>query len=116
MKSPRVFILYDDALFAHGLVRLLNQEGFGEVVGIATKDERALDQIESLKPDITLVEAEKDGGNLVGLLKHLVQEQGEAIVLSVSLNGNEAFLYTGRRFTINHIKDLVAAIGDSEAS
>jgi DNA-binding NarL/FixJ family response regulator len=116
MKTPTVFILYDEPLFAHGLGCLLHQESHVEVVGMAMKDEEALCQVRTLKPDAILVEAETQGSDSGMLLSRLIQDQPEVSVVSVSLSGNDAVLYTGRRVVANGVQDLIRAIGDPGGS
>ena len=110
MQTPTVFILYDAPLFARGLGRLLQQEERVEVVGIASKGEEALGPMRALKPDTILVEIEKEGDDLGMLLPWLLQNQSEVRMVSVSLSGNKATLYTGRRIAVREVTDLITAI------
>jgi DNA-binding NarL/FixJ family response regulator len=106
------FILYENALFARGLERLLRQEGI-KVVGIAMQEKQALDRIRKVNPDVVIAEVESkkpESGLLVG---QLLRELPRAAVVRVSLEDNSATLYTGHRWTANTADDLVKGILNS---
>ena len=107
MKS--VFILYENALFASGLERLLREEGV-KVVGSATQDKHALDRIRKVEPDFIIAEVESKKPETGFFLGRLLRELPQAAVVRVSLDDNSATLYTGHRWTANTGEELVKEI------
>jgi DNA-binding NarL/FixJ family response regulator len=109
------FILYENALFARGLERLLQQEGV-EVVGIAMQEKQALDRIRKAAPDVIIAEVESKRPESEFLLGRLLRELPRAAVVRVSLDDNNATLYTGHRWKADTAHDLVKEILTSVSS
>ena len=106
------FILYENALFARGLERLLRQEGI-KVVGIAMQQKQALDRIRKVKPDVVIAEVDSKKPESGFLLSRLPRELPRAVVVRVSLDDNSATVDTGHRWTTNTADDLVKGILNS---
>jgi len=107
-----VFILYENALFARGLERLLRQEGV-KVVGSAMRVKQMLERIKKLDPDVVIAEVESEKPEVETLLTRLLREHSRTAVVRVSLEDNSATLYTGHRWTANTADDLVKGILNS---
>src|SRR5579884_1762415 len=58
MKSCRVFLVDDQAMFRQGLTRLLRDVEEIEVVGQASGGEEALRQTQDLRPDVVVIDAD----------------------------------------------------------
>jgi DNA-binding NarL/FixJ family response regulator len=109
------FILYENALFARGLERLLQQEGV-EVVGIAMQEKQAFDRIRKAAPDVIIAEVESKRPESGILLGRLLRELPRAAVVRVSLDDNRATFYTGHRWKADTAEALVKEIMSSLAS
>jgi DNA-binding NarL/FixJ family response regulator len=107
-----VFILYENALFASGLERLLREEGV-KVVGSAMQDKQALDRIRKVEPDVIIAEVESNKPESGFLLGRLLRGLPRAAVVRVSLDDNSATLYTGHRWKANTPEVLVKEILNS---
>ena len=105
----RVFILYENALFARGLERLLRQEGV-KVVGSAMRVRQMIERIRKLDPDVVIAEVESETSEVETLVTRLLGEHSRAAVVRMSLENNSATIYTGRRWTANTAEDLVKGI------
>ncbi|MBI3990499.1 MAG: hypothetical protein HY347_12890 [candidate division NC10 bacterium] len=101
MEKCRVFVLYEHALFGHGLASIFRREGL-EVVGLAEKGEEAFNQIRALKPDVVTVEGE--GG------KRVLEENPGVRVVSVSLEEKRATITSGELVILMAPQDLLRAI------
>lgn len=110
-----VFILYENALFARGLERLLRQEGV-KVVGSAMRVRLALERIRKVDPDVVIAEVESKRPESEFLLGRLLRELPRAAVVRVSLDDNSATLYKGHRWKADTAQDLVKEILTSVSS
>lgn len=104
MRKPKVFVLYEHALFGHGLASVFRREGL-EVVGIAEKGEEAFHQIRVLKPDVVTVEGE--GG------KRVLEENPGVKVVSVSLEKHRATITSGELVILMSPQDLMRALASA---
>ena len=110
MKS--VFILYENALFASGLERLLREEGV-KVVGSAVQNKQALGRIRKVEPDVIIAEVQSKNPESGFQLGRLLRDLPQATVVRVSLDDNSATLYTGHRWTGNTAEELLKRILNS---
>jgi DNA-binding NarL/FixJ family response regulator len=92
MNPIRILIADDHSLLRAGLRSLLaNLDGF-EVVGEAADGREALDLIESLKPDVALVDISMPGMTGLDVTARVVLECGETKVVIVSMHKESAFV------------------------
>ncbi len=68
-KNPQVFILDDHPILRHGLAQLVNLQVGLEVCGQAASAEEAFKALETLKPDIMVVDITLDGPNGIDFIK-----------------------------------------------
>jgi DNA-binding NarL/FixJ family response regulator len=109
------FIIYENALFARGLERLLEEEGV-DVVGIAAPDKQGIERMKNLGPDIVIAEIEEREPAKGLLLARLLRQASRAALVQISLKNNSATLYTGHRWTAHTPHELVKEIMSSLAS
>ena len=64
-----VFVVDDHPVFREGLIRVINQEASLTVCGEAADAVDAFKQIETLKPDLAIVDISLDGANGIDLVK-----------------------------------------------
>jgi DNA-binding NarL/FixJ family response regulator len=79
-------VLYENALFGHGLASIFPGEGL-EVVGVAEKGEEAFHQLRALKPNVVTVEGE-------GARRVLAENPGVRVV-RVGLEEERVSITTG---------------------
>jgi DNA-binding NarL/FixJ family response regulator len=104
-RSPipvRVCIVYEHALFAHGIQELLQQEPTLSMVGLLERRLTAPRQLRRLRPDVVVVEG---NGGLATL--HSI-ESAMGVVISVS--GDHAMILSGVPFQVSGPAKLADAI------
>jgi DNA-binding NarL/FixJ family response regulator len=120
MKKQKVFILSENPLFAEGLASLLKRERNLEVVGAATRSLGAGRKLESLQPDVVIVEGRDVITNALNVLVRLAKVRPNARVISVNLDEKDVFTLVGFRLTATEA-NLLRAIktrlltGDEES-
>lgn len=110
-----VYILHDHSLFARGLEDLLKKKDGVEVVGVAPNGGEALAQIESLKPDVVIVDAESEATEPGTVLSKMLQHRQSARVVQVGLENGAVTLYSGRKCDEAELNDLLESIFDPGA-
>jgi DNA-binding NarL/FixJ family response regulator len=100
--SVRVCIVYEHALFAHGIKRLLEQQKALRMIGMVERPTVSARDLRRLRPDVVVVEG--DGG--LALLECL---EGLTAV-AISLRGDEATIFTGLPIRVSGPEELAKAI------
>lgn len=95
-------IVYEHALFAHGIKRLLEQQKTLRIVGMIERPLLSLRGLKRHRPDVVVVEG--DGG--IAMLESLEGLMGVAI----SLRGEEATIFTGLPIRVSGPEELANAI------
>lgn len=95
-------IVYEHALFAHGIKSLLEQQKTLRMVGMIERPLLSLRELKRHKPDVVIVEG--DGG--IAILESLEGLMGVAI----SLRGEEATIFTGLPIRVSGPDELANAI------
>lgn len=110
MEQSRVFVVSDSLMFGDGLASLLISEADVEVIGEETDINRAIEQIETLKPDVII------WGN-TGTKREAQQEEIRLLratrgikFIRLTLQSNEMIVYQSARKMIRNLQDLVTAI------
>lgn len=98
----RVSIVYEHALFAHGIKGLLGRDRRLRIVGLFERPAVAPGELKRLKPDVVVIEG--NGG--IALLESLEGVVGVAI----SLRGDEATILTGLPVRVSGPEELARAI------
>jgi DNA-binding NarL/FixJ family response regulator len=93
-KPKRIFIVDDHPMMRQGLVQLIGAEKDLTICGEAENAERALDAINSLKPDLVLADISLPGKNGLELIKDFQALQSGLPVLVISMHDES--LYAGR--------------------
>jgi len=101
-KRVRVCIVYEHALFAHGIKRLLEQQKALRMIGMVERPTVSARDLRRLRPDVVVVEG--DGG-----MARLECLEGLTAV-AISLRGDEATIFTGLPIRVSGPEELAEAI------
>lgn len=82
-KSTRVMIVDDHALVRHGLGQLISDEADLDICGEADDAQSALEQLDSLQPDLMVIDISLKNGNGIELVKQ-IRSHGDEIKMLVS--------------------------------
>jgi DNA-binding NarL/FixJ family response regulator len=93
-NPKRIFIVDDHPMMRQGLAQLIGAEKDLSICGEAENAERALDAINSLKPDLVLADISLPGKNGLELIKDFHSLQPGLPVLVISMHDES--LYAGR--------------------
>lgn len=95
MKQKQVLILYENLLFADGLVSILKQEKEVKIVSVKIQRQKGSNLIKMLRPDVVILEGGKPMVNACSTLRELLKHGTKGRVISVDLNRKDAVVYTG---------------------
>ncbi|MFC1865046.1 response regulator transcription factor [Chloroflexota bacterium] len=84
-KNIQILVVDDHAVVREGLRRMLEQEEDLEVVGQAANSEEALYQVETLSPDIVLMDIKMPGVDGIELTRQLKQKHSSYKVIMLTL-------------------------------
>lgn len=87
----RVLLVDDHAVVRDGLAQVLNQEPDFRVVGEASDAHQALEQLESLRPDVAVVDLSLVGRDGLDLLKDVKRGFGSIPVLVLSMHDESVY-------------------------
>jgi DNA-binding NarL/FixJ family response regulator len=103
-------MLGSNPLFREGVESLICREIEAEIIGRETCIERALGQLESLRPDVIIVDGSDpncDPGEVVSAVFHMGLK---VKVISININDNQLHIYRGEHKVAKEVSDLVEAI------
>jgi DNA-binding NarL/FixJ family response regulator len=103
-------MLGSNPLFRDGVESLICREMEAEILGRETSFERASGQLESLSPDVIIVDASDPGCDPMEVVAVVFQMGLEAKVISININDNQLHIYRGEHKVAKETKDLVEAI------
>ncbi len=110
MVTQRLFIVWSHPLFREFVNRLLGDPAV-TVVGMASGYETALTMLESLKPEVIIVEETQDSAvtsvEPVGILKAC---SWGPRVIRLSLQDNDLWVYHQERWTIGSREDFLRLV------
>ncbi|MDB6023186.1 MAG: two component transcriptional regulator, LuxR family [Pedosphaera sp.] len=92
MKLPpekskhRVFLVDDHPIMREGFAQLINHEPGLHVCGCAATPPKALDAIESLKPDLAIIDVSLNGMNGIELIKNILSRRPGQLILTLSMH------------------------------
>lgn len=109
MKQKQVLILYENPLFAEGLVSILKQERGFKVESMESRRRRGWSLIKMLRPDVVILEGSKPMVNACSTLRELLKHGTKGRVISVDLNRKDAVVYTGLQLEATE-SNLVRAV------
>lgn len=88
----RILIVDDHAVLRAGLRMLLNAEPDFQVVGEASSASEALSQLESLKPDVVLIDISMPETNVLAMLPELQESSPDSRYLILTMHNDESYL------------------------
>lgn len=91
-KKIRVLLADDHDIVRDGIKLLLEREGEIQVIGEASNGAEALERVEELKPDITIMDISMPEMNGLDATKALTSKQPNAKVLILSMYDNDDYI------------------------
>ncbi len=97
METVRVLIADDHPVFRFGLRALLSAEPGIEVVGEATTGEEAVEQVERLHPDVTLMDIDMPGISGIEATRRITQANSQAGILVLTMFEDDDSVFAAMR-------------------
>ncbi len=91
-SAIRILIVDDQKMIREGLKALIKTEADIEIVGVAENGEHAVKQVESLEPDVVLMDMEMPGMNGMEATKIICQKFSDVKVLVLSTFDTEEYV------------------------
>jgi two-component system, NarL family, response regulator DevR len=117
MKKQRIILVDDHELVRIGLKHLLEYHPQFEVVGEAGSAREALEQVESLKPDVVVMDIRLPGTSGIDACEQIVNQYPETKVLMLTSYAEDEMLFSAIRagasgYVLKQIgsEDLIKAI------
>jgi two-component system, NarL family, response regulator DevR len=117
MKKQRIILVDDHELVRIGLKSLLERHPQFEVVGEAGSAREALEQVESLKPDVVVMDIRLPGTSGIDACEQIVNQYPETKVLMLTSYAEDEMLFSAIRagasgYVLKQIgsEDLIKAI------
>lgn len=107
MRSHQILILSNQPLFAQAVRNLVEANGGLKVLGIETHDDKIMDRVKELCPDIIILGDEKDLPSTV--LPTLLNALPGVRIIRLTLDGNVIRVYDCHQMVAHCAKDLVDA-------
>ncbi len=109
MDSVRVLIVSDSSMFGHGLQSLLISQAEVEILGGGTNINQAIEQIETLRPDV-VIWGDSGMKRDSGWEEILLTAKPGLKIISLSLQNNEIVIYQSVRKMAQDLQDLIEAV------
>ena len=93
MKKVKVLIVDDHEVFCESLAFLLSIRGGAEIVGTATSGEDAVKKVESLRPDVVLMDIEMKGLDGIGATRRLKEKFPDVKVIMLTMHSEEQYIF-----------------------
>ena len=93
MKKVRVLIVDDHEVFCESLAFLLSIRGEAEIVGTVTNGEDAIRKVESLRPDVVLMDIEMRGLDGIGATRKLKAKLPDVKVIMLTMHSEEQYIF-----------------------
>lgn len=116
MATRTVFIISPHLLFRYGLQSLLDQEKSVTIVGQELGVDQALGQIESLQPDVVILDSKSSLLTGNSEVVHILAAAPNARVIYLSLNSNKLQVYRVKQWLIRNLEDLLDIVADDQPS
>jgi len=107
----RVLLVDDHPIVCQGLRHMLELEEDIEVVGAAASGEEALEQMESVSPNIVLLDIRMPGMGGIETIRHIRERFPEASVIVLTSYGDQ---YLAQAIEAGALGYLVKDVGDEE--
>jgi DNA-binding NarL/FixJ family response regulator len=91
LNKYRILLVDDHPIVQMGLAEMINAEKDLAVCGTAENLHQTLDQIESLKPDLVLLDISLKGSNGIELLKNIKARMPKLLVLMLSMHDENLY-------------------------
>ena len=111
----RIYIVYQDGLFAQGMRSLLECRDLAEIVGIESDTAKALVAMRALKPEVVIVEESSDTDRPSGLVAAFVEEAVAPRIVSLSLSRDYATVYESTRVPTRSPDEFARAVHGDRA-
>jgi len=92
MSAIKVVLVDDHQLIRMGITALLNSENDVEVIGEVNSAKDVLKSIESMKPDLVLMDISLDDGDGIILTKEICKRDKDVKVIMLSMHVKEDFI------------------------
>ena len=112
----RVYILSDNDLFGQGVMRLLKSESEIEIIGKGAETDRAIEDIERLRPDAVIVESNNLVQDSVSTVARILGTSTVMKVVCLNLKDNKLHVFLEEQREARGIEDLVDAINHETAT
>jgi len=90
-KAIKIFIADDHPILRRGLMDILKEEKDFEIVGEASDGISALEKIQDLKPDISILDIEMPGMNGLEIAKTLKDKKSETNIIILTMYKEEEY-------------------------
>jgi len=117
MKREHVLILYENLLFAKGLLSILRREGIFKVEDLLPRKGNRWKEIKSLRPEVIIVEGDNPLADASNVLRELLKHSQRGCVIGVNLNAADTVVCTGMRLAAtegNLIRAVKARIREDD--
>jgi hypothetical protein len=110
MNRDVVVVLYENSLFAKGLLSILRRETVFTVEDSPIQNRKLRSQIKSLRPKVIIVESDKPLADASNALRELLKHREKGCAIGVNLNVKETVVYRGARLAAMVEPELVQII------
>ncbi|HMQ52019.1 MAG TPA: response regulator [Anaerolineae bacterium] len=106
----QIYIISKHTLFRKGLVSLLRRKSKYELIGQNKSIEDAIPEIQTLKPDVVIVDINQSAGENLQAVVDILRLDTKMTVVGLSLHDNQVRVYRTEKRMASGLDDLVAAI------
>ncbi len=111
----RIFIISNHLMFGRGLESLLRRESKLDVVGCETDEQKAIEQIKGLHPDVVILYGNGPPCDSTPALMRILRENPGIKVIGLNLKNNILYVYQTMQWVVKGLEDLIKAIDLVEA-
>lgn len=125
MKKVRVLIVDDHEVFCESLAFLLSIRGEAEIVGTVSCGEAALRKVESLRPEVVLMDLEMRGLDGIRTTRRLKEKFSGVKVIILTMHSEEQYIfeaikagangYVLKDYPSSSIVEAIRSVGRGEA-
>lgn len=116
MNMTRVFIISSHLMFAHGLESLLRRETRLDVVGQEADEQKAIERIKELRPNVVILDSSKPPFEPVPTVIRILQESPGTNIIGLSLQNNTLYIYRATQRVVLNLEDLMEAISHASGA
>lgn len=100
-KKYRILLVDDHVLFREGMRALLTQESDVEVVGESGEGREALAQIESLQPDLVLLDLAMPGISGIEVIRNVRRSNLQVRIIALTVHKSDEYIHESLRAGAN---------------